>query len=81
LPLVTASLSLGLHLVYVQDRQPGRTPSLPEVRAQVTREWADARRRASNEQFYQNLLKRYAITIEPPQSAAQTNTLTTEVRR
>jgi len=39
---------------------------LAEVREQVVREWADARRREDNEQFFQNLLKRYTVTIEPP---------------
>jgi hypothetical protein len=51
-------------------------PELPEVREPVARAWADARRRENNEQFYQNLLQRYAVTIEQPQPAAQTNTLT-----
>jgi hypothetical protein len=71
----------GMHLVYVQAWQPERMPELPDVRAQVAREWADARRRDSNEQFYQNLMKRYAITIEQPSSAAPKHTATTEVRR
>jgi hypothetical protein len=68
--------SYGMHLVYVQDRMSGRMPELPEVREQVARAWADARRRENNEQFYQNLLKRYSVTIEQPQPAAQTNLLT-----
>jgi len=68
--------SYGMHLVYVHDRMAGRMPELPEVREQVARAWADARRRENNEGFYQNLLKRYAVTIEQPQSAAQTNFLT-----
>lgn len=71
----------GVHLVYVEDRKPARTPELAEVREQVAREWADARRRESNEQFYRNLLKRYAITIDQPPSAAQTNILAAEGRR
>jgi hypothetical protein len=68
--------SYGMHLVYVQDRTPGRIPELPEVREQVARAWADARRREHNEQFYRNLLQRYTITIEQPQPAASTNILT-----
>jgi hypothetical protein len=51
-------------------------PELPDVRQQVARAWADARRQEHNEQFYQNLLQRYTVTIEPPQPAAQTNLLT-----
>jgi len=57
----------GVHLVSVGERKPGRMPELREVRAQVAREWADARRRESNEAFYQNLLKRYTVTIEGAQ--------------
>jgi len=71
----------GVHLVYVEERKPGRMPELPEVREQVAREWADARRREANEKFYQNLLKRYAVTIERPRVADQTNTVTAEVQR
>jgi len=56
--------AFGAHLVRVDERKPGRMPELPEVRAQVAREWADARRREDNERFFQNLLKRYAVTIE-----------------
>ena len=54
----------GAHLVCMDERQPGRMPELSEVRAAVAREWADARRREDNEQFFQSLLKRYAVTIE-----------------
>jgi hypothetical protein len=54
----------GAHLVRVDERKPGRMPELPDIRAQVAREWADARRREDNERFFQNLLKRYAVTIE-----------------
>ena len=56
----------GVHLVFVVDREPGRMPELAEIREQVVREWADARRREQNEQFYQALLKQYVVTIEAP---------------
>ena len=56
----------GVHLVFVEERKEGRMPELAEVREQVVREWADARRREDNEQFFQKLLKRYTVTIEQP---------------
>lgn len=59
----------GVHLVFVKDRTPGRTPELAEVRKQVTREWFDARRRKENEQFYQELLTQYAVIIEGASAA------------
>jgi len=54
----------GMHLVLVSERTEGRPPVLAEVRDAVLREWASARRQEANEQFYQNLLKRYVVTIE-----------------
>jgi hypothetical protein len=57
--------SYGMHLVLVEARTKGRVPELAEVRDAVRREWANARRLESNEKFYQGLLKRYTVTIEP----------------
>ena len=59
----------GVHLVFVSERTEGRAPALAEVRDAVRREWANARRLEANEKFYQELLKRYTVTIERPQSA------------
>ena len=75
------SSGYGTHLVYVQSRKPGRMAELSEVRGQVAREWADARRREHNEQFYRNLLARYAITVEGPPPTAQANSLTAHAQR
>jgi hypothetical protein len=61
---------LGLHLVYVSKRTPGRIPQLDEVRDAVGREWANDYRLEANEQFYQDLLKHYTVTVDPPQPAA-----------
>jgi hypothetical protein len=65
----------GVHLVLVENRTPGRVPKLAAVREQVASEWADARRREGNEQFYQALLKRYVVTIEGASSGAYANKL------
>jgi hypothetical protein len=54
----------GVHLVWISKRTEGRVPELAEVRDAVRREWANARRLEANEKFYQELLKRYVVTIE-----------------
>jgi hypothetical protein len=41
-------------------------PELAEVRDDVRREWANAQRLELNEKFYQELFKRYSVTIESP---------------
>ena len=56
----------GVHLVLVSERVEGRLPALAEIRDAVAREWASSRRVEANEKFYQELLKRYTVTIEPP---------------
>jgi PPIC-type PPIASE domain len=56
----------GVHLVYVGERMEGRIPELADVRQAVRREWANTRRLAANEVFYQTLLRRYTVSIEPP---------------
>jgi len=56
----------GVHLVLVSERTEGRLPALAEARDAVRREWDNARRLETNEKFYQELLKRYAVTIERP---------------
>ncbi len=57
----------GVHLVFVEERSEGRVPELAEVRDAVQREWTNARRLEATEKFFQALLKRYQVTIEPPQ--------------
>jgi parvulin-like peptidyl-prolyl isomerase len=54
----------GVHLVWISERTEGRLPALAEMRDAVRREWGTARRLESNEKFYQELLKRYTVTIE-----------------
>ncbi len=54
----------GAHLVFLSELTEGRTPALAEVRDAVRREWDNARRLETNEKFYQELLKRYTVTIE-----------------
>jgi hypothetical protein len=61
---------LGMHLVYISKRTDGRLPELDEVREAVRREWANDYRLEANEKFYEGLLKRYTVTVELPQPAA-----------
>ena len=58
----------GVHLVLVSERTEGRLPALVEVREAVSRECASARRLEANQKFYQELLKRYTVTIEAPKT-------------
>ena len=61
----------GVHMVWVSERTEGRVPALAEVRDAVRREWANARRLESNEKFYQELLKRYVVTVEHPKATQE----------
>ena len=56
----------GAHLVYVAQYTPGRLPDLAEAREQVRRDYFDARRREATDKFYNALLRRYSVRIEPP---------------
>jgi hypothetical protein len=64
----------GAHLVLVDDRTDGRVPGLEEVRAVVHRDWANAQRTDASEKYYQALLRRYTVTVEPPQPVVATGT-------
>jgi hypothetical protein len=61
----------GVHLVWISEHTEGRMPTLAEVRDAVRGEWANTRRLESNEKFYQELLKRYTVTIERPKPAEE----------
>jgi hypothetical protein len=61
----------GAHLVFISERTEGRLPALADVRAEVLREWENARRIEMNERFYADLLKRYTVIIEEPRPAEQ----------
>ena len=54
----------GLHLVRIAERQAGRAPALAEVRSPVEREWANEKRKATEDQRLAALLTRYRITTE-----------------
>jgi hypothetical protein len=54
----------GVHLVFVAERTERRVHTLPEVHDDVRREWANAERVTLNEKFYQDLRRRYTVSIE-----------------
>jgi len=54
----------GLHIVQVSKREAGRIPVLGEVREAVKREWTNDRRTELEEARFNDLLKRYRVTIE-----------------
>jgi hypothetical protein len=66
----------GVHLVKVSERSEARLPALADVREVVRREWDNARRQEANEKFFQELLKRYVVTIEQPKLASDQTRLT-----
>lgn len=61
----------GVHLVWITERTEGRLPALAEVRNAVQREWTNARRVEANDKFYQELLRRYVVTIERPSTTEE----------
>lgn len=62
----------GVHLVLVSERTQGHLPALAEVRHLVRREWDNARRQEGSSRFYEELAKRYTVTIEGLDSARKT---------
>jgi hypothetical protein len=57
----------GTHFVFLSQRAEGNLPALAEIRDQVRREWFNTKRNEATEKFYQALLKRYTVKIEPPE--------------
>ena len=54
----------GLHIVYVSKREAALIPALGEVRDAVKREWTNAKRKELEETRFNELLRRYHMTIE-----------------
>jgi len=59
----------GLHLVLLQQRDEERARALAEVRAELRREWIDARHEEANARSYAQLRARYAVSVERPASS------------
>lgn len=61
----------GLHLVLIRERVPGAVPNLAEVRDVVLREVQNERRINGVETLYQQMRKKYDVTIEWPGAPAK----------
>lgn len=57
---------VGLHLVRLDAREPGRTPELDEVRDVVVREWTAARHAEARREREERLLASYDVVVEWP---------------
>jgi len=55
----------GLHLVFIEAREAGRTPELAEVRDAVQREVSSQRRREAVDSLFERLAGNYTVKIEP----------------
>lgn len=60
----------GFHLVFASDRVEGRLPSLAQIRPLVEREVLSARQTRELDSVYDQLLKRYHVTMETHGSGA-----------
>jgi PPIC-type PPIASE domain len=54
----------GVHLVRIEVLQPAQSPSLPEVREVVAREWENDRRQRAQEEAFARLRAEYAVDIQ-----------------
>ena len=61
----------GVHLVFLTQRIEGYVPPLAKVRDTVRRDWANAQRVEASERYFQQMLKRYSVTIEGEQRAGK----------
>ncbi len=57
--------SYGVHFIFLSQRSVSSLPALADVRDQVRREWLSAKRVEATNQFYEALLRRYVVRIEP----------------
>ncbi len=56
----------GMHIVRVDQRDPGVMPALAEIRPLVEREWASEQRTRTNKELLDKLLAKYEVRIEGP---------------
>jgi hypothetical protein len=54
------------------ESEAGSLPTLEEVRSIVEREWFAERRKAANDEFYQELRQRYEVEIRLPADSVST---------
>jgi hypothetical protein len=61
----------GLHIVRVSKREAGHLPMLGVVRDTVAREWTNAKRKELDDARFNELLKRYPVSIENLSAAGE----------
>lgn len=54
----------GIHLVFIENFQPGRILTLEEAEQEIRRDWENTRRIETIDQLYDRLAEQYTITIE-----------------
>jgi hypothetical protein len=64
---------MGIHLIKLESHQPGRLPSLEEIRPLVKREWANDKRIELRKKFNEALLKNHEVVIEWPKAETKTD--------
>ena len=57
---------LGIHLIRLDDRVPGRLPELDQIRSIVEREWSNERRLENRKAMNEKLLEGFEVVIEWP---------------
>lgn len=57
----------GMHLIRIDEETEGRLPKLKDIRERVRDEWLAKQRRIMDESLYNELRKRYQITVELPE--------------
>jgi hypothetical protein len=56
----------GLHLVWVESKEPSREPSLASVRTQISRRLREERKEQASREFLRHLREVYTVRIERP---------------
>jgi len=57
---------LGIHLVRIETRTPGRLPELEKIRPHVEREWSSEKRREIRKELNAKLLDEFEIVVQWP---------------
>ncbi len=61
--------SLGMHLVRITAREPGRSADLTEVRDKLARDWRIERRAALDREAIEAMIARYPIAVHAPEES------------
>jgi hypothetical protein len=70
----------GVHLVIIDKKVAGRTPSLADVKTAVQSDWESARRKEIADKRYAEMRKQYDVKIELPADMATSPVETSGVK-